>query len=57
MKDRGHMLIFDIPGNLLVQVVAWSEPFPQDLVLQIAEATGASSSEVSLSPSVRRLGS
>ncbi|XP_034242144.1 uncharacterized protein LOC117645810 isoform X2 [Thrips palmi] len=31
------------------KVVAWSDPFPQDLIQQVAEATGASSSEVCLS--------
>lgn len=31
------------------KVVAWSDPFPQDLIQQVAEATGASPSEVCLS--------
>ncbi|KAE8738393.1 hypothetical protein FOCC_FOCC016114 [Frankliniella occidentalis] len=31
------------------KVVAWSDPFPQDLIQQMADATGASSSEVCLS--------
>lgn len=31
------------------KVVAWSDPFPQDLIRQVAQATGASASEVCLS--------
>lgn len=34
------------------KVVAWSDPFPQDLIQQVAEATGASSSEVSVAAPV-----